>query len=206
MNVWLETWRTPWRARNELERIALAPLGRVQFALAGVQGAQGVRLYGLPILQRHAESVLTMGAGCELRSTVRSNPLGANHPCILSTRRAGAVLQIGDGFGMTGGVIVCEERITIGARVWMGANSTILDTDFHPLNPQVRQAAPLEGATAPVTIEDDVFIGMNVLVLKGVTLGRGCVIGAGSVVTYDVPAGKVAVGNPARVVGDVPSR
>ena len=55
-------------------------------------------------------------------------------------------------------------------------------------------------------IEDDVFIGMSCLVLKGVTIGRGSVIGAGSVVPRDVPAGVIAAGNPARVVRELTSQ
>ena len=57
--------------------------------------------------------------------------------------------------------------------------------------------------TAPVTIEDDVFIGMNALVLKGVTIGAGSVVAAGCVVARDVPPRSVVVGNPARVVREV---
>lgn len=193
-------WATPWKVRNELVRLMLWPMARAQFAVSGVEWPAGARLYGLPIIQRHRDSVMQFGAGIELRSTVRSNPLGPTHPCIISTRRPDAVLTVGAGFGMTGGVIVCEQRVSIGERVWMGANSTILDTDFHPLDPQHRQRAPLDGKTAPVTIGDDVFIGMNALILKGVTVGAGAVIGAGAVVTHDVPAGAVVAGNPARVV------
>jgi len=66
-----------------------------------------------------------------------------------------------------------------------------------------RRLRPQDAKIAPVVIEDDVFIGMNCLVLKGVTLGRGCVVGAGSVVTRDVPPGMVAAGNPAKVIGEV---
>lgn len=193
----------PWKARNEIERLLLLPLARVQFALSGIAWLGGMKLYGLPIIQRHRQSTLTIGANASLRSTVRSNPLGANHPCVLSTRRPHAVLTIGDDFGMTGGSIVCEERITIGDRVWMGANAVILDTDFHPLNPAHRAENPLDGATAPVIIEDEVFIGMQAIILKGVTLGAGCVIGAGSVVTRDVPPAMIAAGNPAKVIRPV---
>ncbi len=191
---------TPWKARNEIERLLLLPLARVQFALAGVAWGEDWRLYGLPIIQRQRSSTLTIGARLNLRSSVRSNPLGPAHPVILSTRRPGAMLVIGDDFGMTGGSIVCEERVTIGHRVTVGANTTIVDTDFHPLDPLIRQQNPTDGATKPVVIEGDVFIGMNTLVLKGVTIGRGSVIGAGSVVTRDVPAGVIAAGNPARVI------
>ncbi|MCA0456901.1 MAG: acyltransferase [Chloroflexi bacterium] len=194
---------TPWKAINEIERLLLLPLARMQCALAGVSWGAGWKFYGLPIIQKHRRSTLTIGAGLELRSTARSNPLGANRPCILSTRRAEAVLTIGAGFGMTGGSVVCEERVTIGDRVVVGANSVIADTDFHPLTVAGRQSAFLDGATAPVVIGDDVFIGMGSLVLKGVTIGVGSVIGAGSVVSRDIPAGVVAAGNPAQVIRSI---
>lgn len=194
----------PWKARNELERWLLLPLAWTNWRMAGVQIARGWRCYGLPIIQKHRASRLQIGARASLRSTRRSNPLGPTHPCILSTRRATAQLVIGDDFGMTGGSIVCDTHIQIGNRVWMGANAIICDTDFHPLQPAQRATNPADGATAPVLIEDDVFIGMQALVLKGVTLGAGCVVGAGSVVTRDVPAGMIAAGNPARVIGPVP--
>lgn len=95
-------------------------------------------------------------------------------------------------------MLVAAERIQIGQRVQVGANCTIADTDFHPLTAAGRAQDFLAGAhAAPITIEDDVFIGMQCLILKGVTIGRGSVVGAGSVVTRDVPAGVVVAGNPA---------
>lgn len=190
----------PWKARNEVERWLLLPLARIQFALAGVAWGDGWALYGLPIIQKHRRSTLTIGARLALRSSVRSNPLGPTHPVILSTRRAGAVLTIGDDFGMTGGAVVAEQRISIGHRVTVGANTVITDTDFHPLDAAARRDRPTDGATAPVSIGDDVFIGMQTLVLKGVRIGTGSVIGAGSVVTGDIPAGVIAAGSPARVI------
>ncbi|MCB9450873.1 MAG: acyltransferase [Anaerolineaceae bacterium] len=190
----------PWKARNEIERLLLLPLARIQFALAGVVWGVGWKLYGLPIIQKHRRSTLTFGARLELRSTHRSNPLGPNRPVILSTRRPGASLVIGDDFGMTGGSIVAEEKIVIGNRVTVGANTIIADTDFHPLDALARQHLPLDGAIAPITIEDDVFIGMQSLILKGVMIGAGSIIGAGSVVTRSIPAGVIAAGNPAQVI------
>ncbi len=195
---------TPWKARNEIERLLLIPLAWVGLRLSGAEVAPGWKLYGLPIIQRQRSSTLRIGHNLNLRSHVRSNPLGPAHACILSTRRPGASLIIGDDFGMTGGAIVCEARITIGDRVTVGANTVIADTDFHPLDPVRRYEAPLDGATRPVVIEDDVFIGMQCLVLKGVTIGQGSVIGAGSVVTRDVPPHSIAAGNPARVLKSLP--
>lgn len=193
-----EALATPWKARNEVERLLLWPWAWL--SLRSVEIGSGWRLYGLPIIQKHRESILKIGARANLRSTVRSNPLGPHHAVILSTRRAGAILQIGDDFGMTGGSIVAEERIIIGHRVTIGANSILTDTDFHPLSPVDRYHHPMNGATAPIIIEDDVFIGMGVLVLKGVTIGAESVIGAGSVVTRDIPPKVIAAGNPARVI------
>ncbi len=191
----------PWKASNEIRRLLILPLAH--WRLRGIEIGAGWRLYGLPIIQRHRQSRICIGRGANLRSTSRSNPLGPNHPVILSTRRAGAQLTIGDDFGMTGGSLVCDERVSIGDRVWLGANAVITDTDFHPLDPQTRRDSPLNAATAPVEISDDVFIGMNALILKGVHIGARAVVGAGSVVTRDVPPGAIVAGNPARVVGEV---
>ncbi len=193
----------PWKAGNEIRRWLIGPLA--WWALRGIEIGAGWRCYGRPIIQRHRRSQIRIGTGMNLRSTPRSNPLGPNHPVIISTRRAGASLTIGDDFGMTGGSLVCDERITIGNRVWLGANVIIIDTDFHPLDPETRRINPLQAKTAPVEIADDVFVGMNALILKGIRIGARAVIGAGSVVSRDVPAGAIVAGNPARVIGQAPT-
>jgi maltose O-acetyltransferase len=109
------------------------------------------------------------------------------------------------------------EHLTIGARTFVNFNLVALDvapiaigddcqigpnvqllTAYHPTEPEPRRAK-LEAA-APIAIGDNVWIGGGAIVLPGVTIGDDSVIGAGAVVTDDVPAGVVAVGNPARVV------
>jgi acetyltransferase-like isoleucine patch superfamily enzyme len=158
------------------------------------------RILGMPIVQRYRGSRIVLGDGLELRSWRSSNPLAPIHPVVLATRTSSALIQIGRDVAMTGATIVAAERISIGDRVLIGANATIVDTDFHPLDPPARRRDMLAGARAAVTIEEDVFIGMHSLILKGVRVGAGSVIGAGSVVTRDVPAGAVVAGNPAQVV------
>ena len=78
---------------------------------------------------------------------------------------------------------------------------------MHPLLPSERNLRRRENGqlydleyAKPITIEDDCWIAANVVVCGGVTIGRGCVIGAGSVVTRDIPAGSLAAGNPCRVI------
>lgn len=87
--------------------------------------------------------------------------------------------------------------IVIGADCQIGPNVQLL-TPTHPIDPQPRRDK-LEAAR-PIRIEDNVWLGGGVIVCPGVTIGADSVIGAGSVVTRDIPAGVVAVGNPARVV------
>ena len=76
-------------------------------------------------------------------------------------------------------------------------NVMIIDNDFHSLSPEQRDIQP---PSKPITIGDNVWLGGHVIVLPGVTIGDGSVIGAGSVVTGDIPPRSLAVGTPAKVI------
>jgi acetyltransferase-like isoleucine patch superfamily enzyme len=122
-------------------------------------------------------------------------------------------VSIGDYCFFTNAVLLCELELCIGNYVVIGWNATIADTDFHPLAPAERVAdaiacSPLgKGRSRPpiarerVTIGDDVWIGPNATILKGVTIGAGAFIEAGSLVTRDVPPGARVLGNPAQIIG-----
>lgn len=124
-------------------------------------------------------------------------------------------LRIGDSCYLCGAVLLSELEVVIGSYVAMAINSAIADTDFHPIDPALRlldavACSPLGGGhprpevlARPVVIEDDVWIGPNALILKGVRVGAGSIIEAGAVVTRDVPPLSRVIGNPARVVGTV---
>ncbi len=198
-------WDTPWKIRNEIWRCVCYPRVRLLFALNGIRWGQGWRIHGVPIVQKHRRSSIKFGPRLGLRSSVRANPLGTNHPVIIATWHERACLEVGEDFAMTGGTLCAAQRILIGNRVSIGANTTIVDTDFHPIDPVLRRSAPGDARTAPVVIEDDVFVGMNCLILKGVTIGRGSVVGAGSVVTADVPPYAVVGGGPLRLISRLSS-
>jgi acetyltransferase-like isoleucine patch superfamily enzyme len=193
----------PWKIRTGLGRWLAYPRVRLLFAWNGIPWGHGWRIYGAPVIQRHRRSQMTFGPGLQLRSLLYSNPLAPNHPVVLATWQEGAVLEIGANLAMTGGAICAAQRVIIGDNVAVGANVTIVDGDFHPLDAHRRRSLPSGGETAPVLIGDHVFIGMNSVVLKGVTIGHGSVVGAGSVVVKDVPAGTIAAGNPARIVREL---
>lgn len=191
---------SPWRITNELRRCITVPYVRILFALHGIRWGKGWRIMGMPIIQRHRQSRIVLGDNIELRSWYVANPLAPNHPVVLATRESGAAIEIGSRCGLTGVAIVAAEHITIGNWVLLGANVVVTDTDFHPLDSGMRRTDTLAGAHRPVVIEDDVFVGMNSLILKGTHIGTGSVIGAGSVVTGYIPPGVLAAGNPARVI------
>ena len=191
---------TPWKIWNAVHRMLLFPAAYLLFVSNGIRFGRNWKLFGLPVIQKHRLSDIRIGKNLNLRSSLRSNPLGINHPVVLCTWMAGAIIELGDHFAMSGGVICAAEKIVIGNRVVVGANSIITDTDFHPLDPQYRLVNPQHAKPAPIVIEDDVFIGMNCLILKGINIGYGSVIGAGSVVTRDVPSRVIVTGNPAGVI------
>jgi acetyltransferase-like isoleucine patch superfamily enzyme len=120
--------------------------------------------------------------------------------------------SVGDFTLMNGALVMAEERIEIGSHCLISWNVGIADSDFHPLEPAQRlidaQAlAPFfkdrpprpKLRTMPVIIGDNVWIGMNAVILKGVTIGENSVVAAGAVVTKSVPANVVVAGNPAVV-------
>lgn len=115
-----------------------------------------------------------------------------------------------------GSRIWSSESVKIGNRVYISHNVNIHDTNSHSLNPQLRhkhfmeiistghpQVNNVDIQSQPILIEDDVWIGFNSTIFKGVTIGKGAVVGACSVVTKDVPEFVVVVGNPAKVIKKV---
>ncbi|MFG6178489.1 sugar O-acetyltransferase [Halomonas sp. THAF12] len=106
-------------------------------------------------------------------------------------------IRLGDGFYANHHLTILDPcAVTIGRRVMFGPH-VLLSTATHPLEARARRETE---HAAPIGIGDDVWLGGNVSVMPGVTIGDRAVIGAGSVVTRDVPADVVAVGNPCRVV------
>ena len=110
-------------------------------------------------------------------------------------------LIIGNNVGMSNVAITTSEKIEIGDGVAIGAGCIIADTDFHPIGYEDRMDDNKAAIrTAPIVIGKGVFLGARCIILKGVTIGEKSVIGAGSVVTKDVPAGELWAGNPARFI------
>jgi maltose O-acetyltransferase len=114
-----------------------------------------------------------------------------------------AIVELGDGAEINNNGYIKSEGagIHIAEGALLGSNVQILDSDFHDLHPDRRRGG--QPAMAPVHLGENVFIGDGAKILKGVTIGRDSVVGAGSVVTRSIPAGVIAAGNPARVVREL---
>lgn len=129
-----------------------------------------------------------------------SNWVGLYKPCTISVRE-NAFLYIGNYSGFSGVSIYCQTEIKIGENVNCGGNVCIWDTDFHPLEYKDRRIHNVAAIkSAAIVIGDDVFIGANSIILKGVVIGTRSIIGAGSVVTKEIPADEIWAGNPARFI------
>jgi acetyltransferase-like isoleucine patch superfamily enzyme len=113
----------------------------------------------------------------------------------------GGVLEIGDGTFINSGVSISAcLSVTIGNRCQIGPHVTIMDNDYHMAGDLLQRPA-----SKPIVLEDMVWVGAGAIILKGVRIGRGAAIGAGSVVTHDVPAATVVAGNPARPIRSLPA-
>lgn len=141
----------------------------------------------------HFEGRVTIG--------VFPSPFFLNGYAYIEARNPGAKVIIGNGTWINNNFVAISEHksITIGENVFIGTYVEIVDSNFHGLEPDRRHISCPEEAS-DVTIEDNVFIGSNVIILKGVTIGRDSVIANSSLVTKSIPPGVVAGGNPAKVL------
>lgn len=127
--------------------------------------------------------------------------VGWNSKCFIRINGEGKI-KIGDYVGINSSAIFCDESIIIGNHVHIGGGSQIFDTNFHNMNFKERRDPKLNNIsiTAPVIIEDDVFIGSSCIINKGVTIGARSIVAAGSVVIKSIPSDELWGGNPAQFI------
>ena len=127
--------------------------------------------------------------------------IGFPSRCYIRVNGKGKLI-IGDNTGLNSVSIFCDESVTIGNNVHIGGGTQMFDTNFHNMNYKERRLPLLNAKcrTAPIIIDDDVFIGGRCIIGKGVHIGARSIIAAGSVVVKDVPADELWGGNPAKFV------
>ncbi len=167
-------------------------ISRILLLLKGVRFGGGNHFVGKSYFMRFPLSTIKIGDNCTFRSDKISNKIGVNRRCIISTHSNHARIQIGDNCGLSGVSIGAYQNITIGNNVLLGANALITDFDWHE---SVYPSEP-----KPVIIHDNVWLGVNTVVLKGVEIGENTIIGANSVVVKSIPSNVIAAGNPCKVI------
>ena len=175
---------------------------RCKAALFGVDCGHGVRAAGAVILARWPKSRIRIGAGASLVSCSRRATATAVTPVRLKTLGPDAAIVLEQGVELSGVSIAARSQtIRVGAYTLIAPGCVLVDSDFHAhWPPERRHIDPGYERDAGIDIGDHVWIGMHCRILKGVRIGRGSIVAAGSVVTHDLPANCLAAGVPARVV------
>lgn len=149
-----------------------------------------VRVWGKLVVQNY-DGEMKIGNRVRIVSTLTKTELVA----------ANGILEIGDGtFINYGCSIAANKLVKIGNDCNIGTYVIMMDNDFHRLEPERRNEKP---ESAPIILENNVWLGARVIVLRGVTIGEGSVIGAGSVVTKDIPPRSLAAGVPAKIIREL---
>lgn len=156
----------------------------------------------VPFINLHSESKIILGA----RSMINSNPswlhVAPYSKVHLLADRPGATIEIGEDTRFHASCIRAYKSVKVGRRCLVANNCQIMDASGHGLSfdDVTKRIEQIPFDIEPVVIEDDVWLSEGVTVLPGVTIGRGTIVGARSVVTKSLPSMCIAVGNPAKVV------
>lgn len=181
------------RIINPVKRLFWALVNYTSAKLWEVNIGRKCTFTGRTSFKRFPGSTISIGDKCIFNSSSTSNRIGVYSPCMFSTISKDAKIEIGDGCGFSGTVIGAFLNVKLGKDVRCGANTLITDSDWHTDDYRT-------GENREVIIEDNVWLGYGVKVLKGVHIGENSLIGANSVVTKDIPANVIAAGNPCRVI------
>lgn len=158
-----------------------------------VKIGKNCKFKGKTIFRPLSPDAIIIGKNCIFNSNHRSNLIGIYSPCILSTIKSHATIVIGENCGFSGTVIASAISIKLGNNIKCGANTLITDSDWHSDDYR-------SGLDKEIIIEDNVWLGYGVKILKGVHIGKNSMIGAGSIVTHNIPANVIAAGNPCKVI------
>lgn len=168
----------------------------ISIKIWGIKVLGKCNFYGKTIFRTLPNTKIIIGSNCTFNSSKRFNLIGIYSPCMISTIKRDAIIEIGKNCGFSGTIIGCAKYIRLGDNVRCGANTMITDTDWH--TDDIRT-----GKDKEIIIEDNVWLGYGVKVLKGVHIGKNSLIGACSIVTRDIPANVIAAGNPCKIIKEL---
>lgn len=158
--------------------------------------------YGTPFIHVANHSIgIFIGDNFRMNNVSIDNPIGIYGRCQFVVHPK-AEIRIGKNVGISQSALVSHCSIVIGDNVDIVGGTLIFTSDFHSLDYKIRMSKDDQKCkvNSPVIIEDNVFIGARSIILKGVTIGRNSIVGAGSVVTKSIPSNQIWGGNPAKFI------
>lgn len=188
-----------------MRRILFLPstwISKFLFRILGINYGKSFSAIGFPICYQDKSSSITLGEKVTFVSNTLGNLIGLFQRTIVVARLGGKI-KIGSESGLSGMTIYSIKNIEIGDYFTGGANSKIIDHDFHPLDSKARMERPLpwdKVKRGEIKIGRNVFLGTGSIVLRDTIIGDNCIIGAGSVVKGKFPDNCVIAGNPAKIV------
>ena len=173
------------------------------FHLFGCKYGNNLNINGNIFIRIIRPNTISLGNNVKIISNFSSNTVGLTNPTVLECLKKGQII-IGNNTGLSSVIISASELVKIGNNVKIGGNVRIFDHDFHSLDFLNRRNGMLDVKNVKsdkIIIEDDVFIGTNSIILKGVHIGANSIIGAGSVVALKkIPSNSIVCGNPAKII------
>lgn len=156
---------------------------------------------GVPYVMVARGGRMEIGENFAMNNGISHNPIGCPQPCTFFVDN-GCKITIGNHVGISQSALIALSDITIGCNVKIGGGTSLYTSDFHSLDAKTRASSEdmKNRKSAPIIVCDNAFIGARCIILKGGTIGECAIIGAGSVVTKDVPAGEIWAGNPAKFI------
>ncbi len=156
------------------------------------------KIFGMIIIRNKGK--MTMGDHIKINSNRYTNVIGGDTRTSFVVKKD-ALMLIGNNVRISNSAFYCQTEIIIEDNVMIGGSCKIWDSDFHPIDPAIRRLTPNEHySTRSIHIKESAFIGSCSLILKGVTIGKNAVIGAGSIVSRSIPDNEIWAGNPAKFI------
>jgi len=180
---------------------------RLRLLYLSARHARGLEFEGtalilrLPDIEIARGGSVRIGDGVTLNSDPRNYHASMHSPVRLVVSRPGALIHIGAESRIHGSCLHARKSVVLGKRCLVAANCQILDSSGHDACfPDVENRIRTTDEPRPIVLEDDVWLGLGCIVLPGVTIGRGTIVGAGSVVSRDLPPFAICGGVPAKVI------
>ena len=189
-----------WLLKNAVKRHYYHVRNRMRLNSTHVDYSKDIVMNGKIIISNCGR--IHIGSKVVINSGDYPNPVGTSLTK-LYTQKSSSVIHIGNNVGMSSTLIFADSEIWIEDNVLIGAETMIVDNDFHGLVYKSDTGRTAMKSGEKIQIKEGAFIGTRCLILKGVTIGKGSVVGAGSVVTRDIPDGEIWAGNPAKFIRSV---